>query len=130
LKGRWQKLGENPLVYCDTGHNAEGIKMIVDQIAGIPYRKLYLVIGMNTDKEVETILTLLPKDAVYVFCQAKIPRAMPAGMLHEKALQLGLSGEIIQDVNQALRTVLKNADKEDFVFVGGSTFVVAELENL
>ncbi|MEX2592781.1 MAG: folylpolyglutamate synthase/dihydrofolate synthase family protein [Anditalea sp.] len=130
LKGRWQKLGEDPLIYCDTGHNADGIKLLVDQITRIPFKNLFIIIGMSNDKDIDPVLALLPKKAFYVFCEANIPRAMPAVMLHEKAMKFGLLGEVVSEVNQALRTVLKKADKDDFIFVGGSTFVVAELENL
>jgi dihydrofolate synthase/folylpolyglutamate synthase len=130
LKGRWQKLGENPSVYCDTGHNADGIRMIVDQLKELPCENLYLILGMSNDKDVAPILALLPKDAFYVFCEAQIPRAMPAGLLYEKAMNFGLKGEVVREVNQALKKVLTIAGKNDVVFVGGSNFVVAELENL
>ena len=130
LKGRWQKLGEHPLVYCDTGHNAEGIAMIVQQINTIPYQHLYMILGMSNDKDIFPVLSLLPKEATYFFCEAKLPRAMPAATLAEKASETGLKGRVEPDVNKALKQVLEIADKEDLVFVGGSTFVVAELENL
>lgn len=130
LKGRWQKLGENPLVYCDTGHNTEGIKMIVDQIKGISFKNLYMILGVSNDKDLDPVLALLPREAYYLFCEANIPRAMSAELLHDKAENFGLNGEIAPDVNEALKKVLTIAGKDDLVFVGGSTFVVAELENL
>lgn len=130
LKGRWQKLGENPWVYCDTGHNSEALRLIVDQIKSYPYKNLFLVLGVSQDKDVETVLPLFPQKAHYIFCQAKIPRAMPADELYSKAIKYGLDGEVVPDVNMALQKALCKASKDDFVFVGGSTFVVAEIENL
>lgn len=130
LKGRWHKLGENPLIYCDTGHNADGMRMIVNQLKELPCENLYLILGMSNDKDVTPVLALLPKNAFYVFCEAQIPRAMPADLLYEKAKKFGLKGEVVREVNQALKKILTVAGKNDVVFVGGSTFVVAELENL
>src|SRR5690606_11956350 len=130
LKGRWQKLAEQPWVYCDTGHNAEGIKLVVEQIQSIPHRQLWMILGMSNDKDIDPVLTLLPKDANYIFCQARLPRAMPADILRHKAEAYGLKGSVVVDVNKALGQVLEQAEKDDFVFVGGSTFVVAELDNL
>ena len=130
LKGRWQKLGEKPLVYCDTGHNAEGIKMIVDQLKSIPHRRLFMILGMSNDKDVSPVLSLLPQAASYIFCEAKLPRAMSAEALQAQAALHGLEGRVIADVNKALDQVLEEARKDDLVFVGGSTFVVAELDNL
>ena len=130
LKGRWQKLGERPFVYCDTGHNIDGIKEILQQIQTLKFNHLHMVFGMVKDKDISGILSLLPKRATYYFCQANIPRALDAATLAEKASDVGLRGEIIPDVNEAKRKALKNASPDDFIFVGGSTFVVAELEEL
>ena len=130
LKGRWQKLGENPLIYCDTGHNTEALRWIVDQIKSYPYKNLFLVLGVSQDKEVETVLPLFPQNAHYIFCTAQIPRAMRADELYSKARKYGLEGEIVPDVNMALKKALGKASKDDFIFIGGSTFVVAEIENL
>ncbi len=130
LRGRWQKLRERPLVYCDTGHNAEGIKMIVGQIKATPHRHLFMVLGMSNDKDIDPVLSLLPQGASYVFCQATLPRAMPAEVLCEQAAAHGLKGCVIADVNEAVVQVLKEAGENDLVFIGGSTFVVAELDNL
>lgn len=130
LKGRWQKLADQPPIYCDTGHNADGIRMIMDQINKLSFKKLYIILGMSADKDIDPVLALLPKEAVYVFCQAKIPRALPAQVLKEKAEKFGLKGTVVPEVNQALENVQAMAEKEDFIFIGGSTFVVAELENL
>ena len=130
LKGRWQKLGEHPFVYCDTGHNAEGIAMIVQQIKSISHRHLYMIMGMSNDKDLQPVLSLLPKEATYVFCEAKLPRALSAVTLSKMAREAGLQGRVEPDVNKALKQVLEIAEKDDLVFVGGSTFIVAELENL
>ncbi|WP_186757893.1 bifunctional folylpolyglutamate synthase/dihydrofolate synthase [Echinicola salinicaeni] len=130
LKGRFQKLQEAPLVYCDTGHNVDGIGMIMAQIQEMDFRKLHMILGMVNDKDLGEVLKLLPKDAEYTFCQANIPRALEAEQLKEQAEKQGLKGGVIKDVNEALAETIKKADKKDLVFVGGSTFVVAEIENL
>lgn len=130
LKGRWQKLREKPLVYCDTGHNAEGIRMIVEQLKAIPHQSLFMILGMSNDKDISPVLSLLPKEASYTFCEAKLPRAMSADALYTQAAVHGLTGRVIADVNEALDQVLKEAGEEDLVFIGGSTFVVAELDYL
>lgn len=130
LKGRWQKLSDRPLVICDTGHNIDGITEVVKQIRSIPYRKLHLVFGVVKDKDVTEVLKVLPKQAACYFCQAKLPRAMDAYQLAEKAAEFGLHGEVIPDVNEAKKKALKNALPDDMIFIGGSTFVVAELDDL
>src|SRR5690554_1156283 len=130
LKGRWQKLGESPLVICDTGHNVEAVTMILSQIKTIKYKDLYMVWGMSNDKDTGLVLDLLPKEAYYFFTEAKLPRVIPAGELREKALAFGLRGEAVPDVNQALNYARGRAGTNDFIFVGGSTFVVAELDEL
>lgn len=130
LKGRWQKLGDKPLVICDTGHNAEGIQEIVNQIHLQRYKKLYVVLGMVRDKDSKRVLSLLPKEAQYFFCQAKIPRALDAKELQDKANEFGLTGEVIPDVNMAIKAARQKATSEDMIYIGGSTFVVAEIEEL
>jgi dihydrofolate synthase / folylpolyglutamate synthase len=130
LKGRWQKLGEHPLIVCDTGHNIDGIKEVVNQIKAQSFQKLHIVFGVVKDKDVQEVLDILPKEALYYFCEAKIPRAMDAHQLELLARSRGLSGEVIKDVNAALLVAKRNASKDDMIFIGGSTFVVAEVENL
>lgn len=130
LKGRWQVLEKNPWIICDTGHNEDGIKFIIDQINEYTFDRLYMVIGMVNDKEVNKVLELFPKDAQYIFCQAQIPRAMDADMLATKAEAQRLNGIVIKDVNEAIGWAKKNASKDDLIFIGGSTFVVAEINNL
>lgn len=130
LKGRWQILGEKPTVIADTGHNEPGIRAILSQLKSYSFDRLWMVLGMVQDKDISKILALLPKDARYVFCQADLPRAMPAELLAEKAAEYGLKGEVISEVNQALQFARKNAGPNDLIFVGGSTFVVAEIDDL
>lgn len=130
LKGRWQVLGERPLIVCDTGHNIDGITEVLKQIRQQQYKNLYIVFGMVKGKDVDGVLALLPKDAYYFFCQPKIPRAQDASLLFEQAAQYQLNGEVIADVNEAVQRAKQKATEEDMIFIGGSTFVVAEIENL
>lgn len=130
LKGRWQKLGEKPLIICDTGHNEGGVKEVVRQILAQKFERLFIVWGSVKDKDISTVLSLLPKKAYYFFCQAKIPRAMPALELQEKAQQFGLDGMTVEDVNEAIAFAKKLSTPDDFIFIGGSTFIVAEINNL
>jgi dihydrofolate synthase/folylpolyglutamate synthase len=130
LKGRWQKLQESPQVVCDTGHNSDGIFEVVQQIRAQKFQNLFIVLGMVKDKDISSVLALLPKEAHYFFCQANIPRALDASILSAKARMAGLRGEVVQDVNDALAAAKAKAGKNDFIFVGGSTFVVAEIKNL
>ena len=130
LKGRWQKLGESPLIICDTGHNVDGLKDVVHQIQAQNFKNLFIVLGMVKDKDISNVIRLLPREAYYFFCQATIPRALEAKFLAEKAKAAGLQGEVVQDVNKAIAAAKSKAGKEDFIFIGGSTFVVAEIDNL
>jgi dihydrofolate synthase / folylpolyglutamate synthase len=130
LKGRWQKLGERPLMICDTGHNEGGVKEVVHQILSQKFDRLFIVWGSVNDKDISMILSLLPKKAYYFFCQAKIPRALPALELQEQAKKFGLDGITVEDVNDAIAKAKKLSTPDDFIFIGGSTFVVAEIDNL
>lgn len=130
LKGRWQILSEQPLTICDTGHNKDAFNVIVNQLNSIPHNKLLMVLGMVQDKDVDGVLDLLPKDAEYAFCQSQIPRAMPAENLAKLAASFGLEGIVIRDVNDAINYFQKKGDPDDLIFVGGSTFVVAEINEL
>ena len=125
--GRWQTISEHPLIICDIGHNEDGIKQVTQQIAELHFNKLHFVFGVVKDKNIDAILSLLPKHAQYYFCQANIDRAMEAEELAEKAIKSGLKGVSHTSVKQALETAKKNAIKNDFIFVGGSAFVVAEV---
>ncbi len=130
LKGRWQQLSQAPLTICDTGHNSAGIKELLSDLESIPKKSLWLVLGFVKDKDISGILDLLPKDANYIFCQAQIMRALPADELANLALSKGLKGISIADVNRAIAFARQKADKDDVIFIGGSTFVVAEINEL
>ncbi len=130
LKGRWQKLGDYPLMICDTGHNEAGINEVIKQINKLKFKNLHIVWGMVNDKDPGRVLALLPKNARYYFCQAKIPRAMNAIELKKKSKAYQLEGEVVEDVNQAIDQAKRNCSAGDMIFIGGSTFVVAEIDNL
>lgn len=127
LMGRWQTLGVNPNIICDTGHNLEGIKEVVSQINQTPFENLHFVFGVVNDKNIEKILDILPKNATYYFTKANIPRALNQSLLKEKANKHGLKGESYEKVEMALRNAKKNANPNDLIFIGGSNFVVAEV---
>lgn len=127
LMGRWQRLGNEPLAICDTGHNIGGMQYIVGQLASTPHERLHFVIGMVNDKDIDSVLGILPKDAEYYFTQASVQRALSAESLAIKAGKVGLKGVVITDVKEAYRKAQQNATKDDLIFVGGSTFVVADL---
>lgn len=126
LLGRWQILSEQPLVIADTAHNEAGIREILDQIHHTPHKKLHFILGMVSDKDISKILLMLPKSAKYYFCKANIPRALPAFELSLEAKKVGLKGEVYACVQDALIAAKQNASKDDLVFIGGSTFTVAE----
>jgi dihydrofolate synthase/folylpolyglutamate synthase len=130
LKGRWQILGASPLIVCDTGHNPDGIKEVVRQIEMQRYDRLYFILGMVKGKDVTATLKLLPKSAYYFFCRAKIPRALDASVLFETAQNYQLDGEIIEDVNDALHAAKQRASRDDMIFIGGSSYIVAEIAGL
>jgi dihydrofolate synthase/folylpolyglutamate synthase len=127
LLGRWQILSEGPLVIADTGHNEAGIKEVLNQIAKTPHNQLHFVLGMVNDKDISTILTLLPKTAIYYFCKANIPRALAADELALQAKNAGLNGNIYNSIAEALKSAKNIVNIDDLVFVGGSTFTVAEV---
>jgi dihydrofolate synthase / folylpolyglutamate synthase len=127
LQGRWQVLGHNPLIVCDTGHNEDGIRLVVEQIRQTPHKKLHFVIGVVADKDMSSVLALLSPNAVYYFTKAAIPRALNENILMEQASKFGLSGKTYPTVAAAFKAALNNAQSNDLVFVGGSTFVVAEV---
>ncbi len=130
IRGRWQTLQKNPLIICDVAHNKAGISEIIKEIQNQSYRNLHIVLGMVNDKDVNMVLELLSTEASYYFCQAKIPRAMPASKLKSLAELKGLLGKVIEDVNEAIEAAKAEANEDDLIFVGGSTFVVAEIEGL
>jgi len=130
LKGRWQVLQHSPLTICDTGHNVDGVKQILQQLAALHPSRMHMVFGVVNDKDVTTILQMLPKDYVYYFCQAQIPRALPVAELLEKAQRIGLRGTAYTTVAEAVAAAKANAAPDEVIFIGGSTFVVAEIEAL
>lgn len=129
LRGRWETLGTNPHILCDTGHNAGGLRHVVSQLMTTPHKTLRIVLGMVGDKDVEAALALLPPTATYYFTQASIPRALPASELALKASCYGLRGQTYPTVAEALTAAKNESHPDDLIFVGGSTFVVAEVLN-
>jgi dihydrofolate synthase/folylpolyglutamate synthase len=127
LQGRWQTLSTNPLTICDTGHNPEGIQEVLKNIASVKHNHLHFVIGVVNDKDISKILKMLPQDATYYFCRPDIPRGLDAASLQSQASEAGLQGEVYPTVKDALSAAQSAAKEGDLVFVGGSTFVVAEV---
>jgi dihydrofolate synthase/folylpolyglutamate synthase len=127
LMGRWQIIGQSPAIICDTGHNPSGIKWAVEQLNETMWEKLHLIIGMVNDKDQDEVLSLLPSHGYYYFTKASIPRAAEPEVLAAKAASFGLKGNCYPFGHQALSAALANAGKNDLVFIGGSTFVVAEI---
>jgi len=126
LLGRWQTIGKNPAVIADTGHNEGGIREIIAQLKHTSFKKLHMVIGVVNDKDPGKILSLLPKNATYYFCSFDLPRAMNAEELQVAAGEFKLKGAAFPSVRKALKAAKDQANKNDLIFVGGSTFVVAE----
>ena len=126
LMGRWQILSEKPLIIADTGHNEDGITEVVKNIERYSYKKLHMIIGVVNDKDVTSILKLLPKNATYYFCKANIPRALPEKELFDLAKQHDLKGKKFASVALALSEAKKVAKANDLIFIGGSTFTVAD----
>ncbi len=127
LLGRWQIINKNPLTIADTGHNRDGLFAIREQLSETDYEHLHFVLGMVSDKNHEDVLALLPQNATYYFCKADIPRGLNAEILKEKAFKAGLNGNSYPSVMHAYNSAVNNAGPHDLVFVGGSTFVVAEV---
>ncbi len=130
LRGRWQVLGHRPLCIADTGHNAAAWQQTMEQLRAYAAAQLHLVLGVSQGKDVEALFRLLPRDGKYYFCQANIPRALPAAVLAAEASNHSLVGEVIEDVQAAYEQARRNAQPDDLVWVGGSSFVVAELSAL
>ncbi|NQU86154.1 MAG: bifunctional folylpolyglutamate synthase/dihydrofolate synthase [Mariniphaga sp.] len=127
ILGRWQRIGYNPLIICDTGHNEDGIRAIVDQLEQTAYKNLHLIFGTVSDKNLQGILSILPIEAIYYFTRADIPRALDEKVLQNQALEYGLTGKSYSNVTDAFEAAKKAAGKDDLIFIGGSTFVVAEV---
>ena len=127
LMGRWQTIANHPLTIADIGHNPDGITEVLEQVALTPHQKLHFVIGVVNDKDVKTMLSLLPVNAKYYFCKADIPRGLDAGKLALQANEFSLKGKAFKSVAEALKAARLEADPNDMVLVGGSAFVVAEV---
>ncbi len=120
-------LNKNPLTICDTGHNVDGISEIVAQIEELQFDKLHFVLGMVNDKSIESILNILPKNAIYYFCKANIPRGLDQHQLKQMAQKMNLNGKAFNSVHNAYEAAKQQAKSNDLIFIGGSTFVVAEV---
>lgn len=127
LMGRWQKLESEPTLICDTGHNVGGISYIIEQLEHQKYERLHIVIGMVNDKDISGVLSMLPKNATYYFTKASVKRALSEKELQSLAMQSGLHGDTYPDVETAVTAAKEKANKNDFIFVGGSSFIVADL---
>ena len=127
LMGRWQRLESHPALVCDTGHNVGGMQYITEQLQAQQYKTLRIVMGMVNDKDISGVLAMLPKEAVYYFTRASVQRALPEEKVKELAAGFGLHGTAYPDVATAVAAAKADADAEDFIFVGGSSFIVADL---
>lgn len=127
LQGRWQRLANHPTVICDTGHNVGGIRYIAEQLSRQHYDRLRIVIGMVNDKDIRGVLALLPSDASYYFTQASVKRALPAEEVQKQASAFGLKGNAYPNVKIALKEALAQSGPQDLIFIGGSSFIVADL---
>lgn len=127
LQGRWQQLNAFPKVICDTAHNKNGLEIVLKQIQKEDFDTLHIVLGVVNDKDLDEILPLFPKKAIYYFCKPNIPRGLDVIILKQKAASFELKGEVYNSVSEAYKRAIKNAAKSDFIYIGGSTFVVAEI---
>ncbi len=127
FRGRWERLSDNPLIICDTGHNLEGVKSVVAQLKSLKKSKIHFVLGVVNDKSLDEILPLFPKEAVYYFCKANIPRGLDANILFSKSQEYGLHGKVYDSVAMAYAAARQNVKDDEMVFIGGSTFTVAEI---
>lgn len=127
LMGRWMRLGTHPLVICDSAHNPAGIEQVIKQLKHEDYKRLHMVMGFMADKDVKSILNLLPNDAVYYFTQAQTSRSMTVEQLQSLAAKCGIEGSIYNNVSEALDAARNQANDEDLIYVGGSMYVLAEL---
>ena len=127
LQGRWQRLGSHPAIVCDAGHNVGGIAYVTEQLRRQTFRRLHIVFGMVSDKDIRAVLALLPTDATYYFTRASVKRAMDAEALRDLAATFGIHGTCHPSVSAALQAAREAATEEDFIFIGGSCFIVADL---
>lgn len=127
LLGRWQILNNSPKVVCDTGHNREGLTYVVNQLSKENFNNLHIVFGVVNDKDLSSIIDIMPKKAIYYFCKPNIQRGLDTKILKDYFAKNNIEGEVYDSVNEAYNVALRNAKETDFVFIGGSTFVVAEI---
>lgn len=127
LEGRWQQLGKYPKIICDTAHNKNGLEIVLKQIQKEKFETLHIVLGVVNDKDLDEVLPLFPTNAIYYFCKPNIPRGLDAIILQEKAATFNLNGKAYNSVSESYAKALQNASKTDFIYIGGSTFVVAEI---
>ena len=127
LLGRWQILGKNPKVICETAHNIEGLTLVLEQVKLQKFKALHIVLGFVKEKNLDVLLPLFPKDAIYYFARPDIPRGLDAEILKKKASEFGLEGHVYDSIPKAYKAALSKADKDDFIYIGGSTFTVAEV---
>jgi dihydrofolate synthase/folylpolyglutamate synthase len=125
--GRWTQIHSHPTVICDTAHNTHGLKIVMNQVQNQKFDVLRIVFGMVNDKDLPEILPLLPKNAVYYFCAPNNSRKLDENILQREAATFGRNGNVYNSVSEAYKTALADADENDFIYVGGSTFVVAEI---
>lgn len=127
LLGRWQILKLKPFTVCDTAHNSHGLKIVLKQIQKHQFETLHVVLGVVNDKDLDSILPLFPKNAYYYFCKPNVPRGLDAEILQQKASGFGLFGKVFNSVSEAYESASNSANDSDFIYIGGSTFVVAEI---
>jgi dihydrofolate synthase/folylpolyglutamate synthase len=127
LRGRWEKLNNAPLVICDVAHNKEGLALAMQQVNDYTFKNLHIVLGVVKEKKLDDILPLFPKEAVYYFCKPDVPRGLDVEVLEQKAAEFGLYGKAFNSVSAAYKNALEGAGAADFIYVGGSTFTVAEI---
>lgn len=130
LMGRWQTIRERPTVICDTGHNVGGWQYLSQQIKSQPCKNLHIVFGMVDDKDIDTVMNMLPTNATYYFTQAQTKRAIPANIVKEKGKEHHLKGYVFPQVADAYKAALHHANEDDFIFVGGSSYIVADFLTL
>ncbi|MCH5717146.1 glutamate ligase domain-containing protein [Niabella hibiscisoli] len=127
LHGRWETIHQHPRVVLDVAHNESGMQELLNQLEITTYHRLHIILGMVKDKDVDTVIAMLPINASYYFTNANIPRALPAGILSEKGAQRGLTGHVFNDVNEALTEAKAHAHPDDLILICGSVFLVGEV---
>jgi dihydrofolate synthase/folylpolyglutamate synthase len=130
LYGRWQVMGHNPRIVCDTAHNFEGFKPVISQIKNTPYKNLHMIIGFVKEKKIDDFLDVFPRDAVYYFTKPDIPRGLDENIIMEKAGKYNLQGKTYKSVCEAFHAARSSATGDDMIFIGGSTYVVADFLRL